>query len=125
MAEYSKTEDSVQQTAKNCTPPKSCTQKSSRAENKKWSQEFEKLLDGTDTQMVFDLNPNIELQIKPLDITPYSNYVVEPIIMTGNDYFHKFMRNTNNFITVLSTSTKHFDEQKRLYVLSNSKIKLF
>ena len=85
LAEYSNRVELIQHATKNCTLPNGCTQKSSRAKKEKWSQEFEQLLDGTDTQMVFDLNPSIELQIKPLDITPYSSYVLDPVIMTGND----------------------------------------
>ncbi len=83
LANHSKFKKSVQQIAKNCTSPNICSHKSSQAEKKKWSQKFEELLDGTNTQMVFDLNPSIELQIKPLDSTPYFSYVLEPIKMTG------------------------------------------
>lgn len=83
FAEYSKTKKLFQPAVKNCTLPNSCSKQNSRKQKKEWSHEFEKLLDGTSTNMVFDLNPSIELQIKPLESTPFISYSKGSIIMTG------------------------------------------
>jgi len=47
-----------------------------------WSRQFKDLLADTHDNMIFDLNPSIEVTIKTIEDEIWSSYVKDPILMT-------------------------------------------
>ena len=72
---------------KNCTSPHSCEENNNNKRPNEKSTVFKHLLDDTNEQMVFDLNPRIEVTIRTLDDDVWVSYVQDPILMTGKFLF--------------------------------------
>ena len=70
-------DDELDITGENCREPDFCEKR------RRWSREFEGLLNETRGKMVFDLNPSIELLVKSIENDIWHAYVVEPILITG------------------------------------------